>query len=83
MDDISIDRLILEVPNLSSADARLVASKVGQRLAGGAAAAGRYETLSVTLDRRDLGEPMASLNGKADAERLANEISAALLRRIG
>jgi hypothetical protein len=66
-DDVSIDRLVLDIPGLNAEQAARVARRVGERLAG---ASGSFDTLSVTVE-------------DGDPERLADRIVAALLRRIG
>jgi hypothetical protein len=76
MDDISIDRLVLEVPGVSASDAAQLARQVGAGLAAGAAAgnAGDFDMLAVRLDGLAPGR---------DLPRLAAEIVDQLLRQIG
>jgi hypothetical protein len=77
MDDISIDRLVLEIPGLTGESAAGLAHKIGAQLATAETGAGEFQQLSVTLDDD-------SVNAKdAGHERLATSIVAALLRQIG
>jgi hypothetical protein len=69
-DDVRIDRIVLELPGLSLAEARELAASVGEGLC---AADGHHDRLSVELEWRP-GEPN---------RRLAARIVSQLLRRIG
>jgi hypothetical protein len=70
-EDVRIDRLVLDLPGLSVAEARELALQLGEGLS--AAGAGEYATLSVALETHP-GEPK---------DRLAARILAQLLRGIG
>jgi len=71
MDDISIDRLILEIPGLDAEQGRELARRIGEQLAAADAGPGDYQTLSITLDPA------------TPHDRLATAVTAALLRLIG
>ena len=73
MDDISIDRLILDVPGLTPDKAKDVAQKVAESLAALATAPGSFDTLRVDLTQQDDGK---------DVPRLANAIVSSLLRQM-
>lgn len=77
MDDISIDRLILEIPGLTGAGAEDLARRFGAQLAVATKGPGIYDHVAVTLDP-DPGGVQA-----LHPERLATSIVAALLRQIG
>jgi hypothetical protein len=95
MDDISIDRLILEIPGLTAAQGKELAQQIGAQLAASTAGPGTFQTLSVRLQADDV----AAKNAPGDAsgahatasnpaaaphpQRLATQIVAALLRQIG
>jgi hypothetical protein len=76
MDDISIDRLILDIPGLTPGEARELAQKVGEGLSTAKAPApsGSFETLTVDLNGQA---------GSRNIPRLANAIVSSLLRQIG
>jgi hypothetical protein len=74
MDDILIDRMVLDIPGLTPDQAEDVALRVGKGLAESKARPGTFSNLSVTLDPAATG---------AETPRLANLILAALLRQIG
>lgn len=76
MDDISIDRLVLEVPGLNAGEAARLARQVGAGLAAGAAAGGTgdFDMLAVWLNGG---------TGGADLPRLAAQIVGQLLQQIG
>jgi hypothetical protein len=74
MDDISIDRLVLDVPGLTPAEAEELAKQVGKGLAAATAKPGTFTKISV-----DLGETATSGN----VPRLANAIVDSLLGQIG
>ncbi|HEX3153141.1 MAG TPA: hypothetical protein VHV32_00890 [Candidatus Angelobacter sp.] len=74
MDDISIDRLVLNVPGLSAEEAQNLATRVGLGLAAAPAAPGSYGTLSVELNDEALTR---------DLPRLANGIVVLLLEQMG
>jgi hypothetical protein len=66
-DDIHIDRLVLDLPGLSLAEARAIAQEVGEGLL--AARAGSYETLSASVEART-GEPAGTLASRIVAQLL-------------
>jgi hypothetical protein len=70
-EDVRIDRLVLDLPGLSVAEARRVAAAVGEGLS--AAGEGHYGALSIELPYH-LGEA---------TPRLAERIVAQILRQIG
>ena len=72
MTDVTIDRLILDLPGIDAATARELASGIADGLAG-AGIGGDHEALSVTIDPAAAAQP----------ERLAASIVQTLLRRIG
>jgi hypothetical protein len=74
MDDIYIERLVLDIPGLSPEHAKELAKKVGEGLAQKAPPEGSFGTLTV-----DLNDQAASKN----LPRLADEIVDSLLRQIG
>jgi len=69
--EVRVDRLVLELPGLSAAEAREIAAIVGEALAE--ARPGSSDHLSVVVDTHPF-EPR---------ERLARRIVAALLRQLG
>ena len=74
MDEISIDRLVFNVPGLSPAAAKELAKKVGEGLSKQELPDGNHEMLSLDLSEQ------ASAH---DIPRLANEIVDALMRQLG
>jgi hypothetical protein len=75
MDDIYIERLVLDIPGLTTEKAKELAKRVGDGLAQKKpAAGGEFGTLTV-----DLKEQATSHN----LPRLADEIVSSLLRQIG
>jgi hypothetical protein len=78
MDDVSIDRLVLEIPGLTPADAHELALRVGQQLAASTADQSEYQSSSVTIDL-----PAQTPGSRPDLGGLANQIVTALSRRIG
>ncbi len=86
MDEISIDRLVLDIPGLRSEEARKVAARVGQGLADSgtakhvAASVGDegFDALSIDLNDNPLNYHTAS-----GTSRLADAIVASLLKQIG
>jgi hypothetical protein len=76
MDEISIDRLVLEVPGLSADAAGELAQRVGAGLAGAntARARGSFSRLEVNLN--------GPYNGD-DIPRLADAIVQSVMRQIG
>jgi hypothetical protein len=81
MDEILIDRLVLEVPGLTPAAAEQLAKKVGEGLAGAAntgakksAQSGDFDHLTVNWEDH--------LDG-ANMPRLADAIVQAVMRQIG
>lgn len=73
MDDISIDRLVLEIPGITIAEAEDLASRIGEGLAAGAAVSGSFDVLSFDA----AGHVTA-----AGVPRLANAVVASLLRQM-
>jgi hypothetical protein len=81
MDDISIDRLIIDIPGLSPQQGAALARQIGEQLAASTVGAGEFQTLTITLDD---GEAAQAPPGSAARQgRLASSIAAALLRQIG
>jgi hypothetical protein len=75
MDDIYIERLVLDIPGLSTENAKELSKRVGDGLAKKSPPReGTYGTLTV-----DLNEQATSRN----LPRLADEIVDSLLRQIG
>lgn len=74
MDDILIDRLVLDIPGLTTAQAKELSQRVGEKLAAASPHDGSFGTLTV-----DLNEQAASRN----LPRLAEAIADSLLRQIG
>jgi hypothetical protein len=76
MDDIYIERLVLDIPGLTTENAKELAKRVGDKLAEEKKKprAGEFGTLTV-----DLNEQATSRN----LPRLADEIVSSLLRQIG
>jgi hypothetical protein len=83
VDDIYIDRLVIDLPGMTGAQAKELSKQVGAGLAGAlssnqakakTAAGGSFGTLTV-----DLNEQAASRS----LPRLAEEIVSSLLRQIG
>jgi hypothetical protein len=70
-EDVRIDRLVLDLPGLSVAEARQLALQLGEGLS--TAGAGTYATLSVAVETHH-GEPIGQLTAR---------ILAQLLRGIG
>jgi hypothetical protein len=82
MDDISIDRLILEIPGLTAAQGKELAQQIGAQLAASTAGPGTFQTLSVRL-QADAHATASNPASAAHPQRLATQIVAALLRQIG
>lgn len=74
MDDISIERLVLNMPGLATEQARELAQSVGRGLAANSVPPGCFGTLTVELNDRAMSQ---------DIPRLANAIVTSLLRQIG
>jgi hypothetical protein len=74
MDDIYIERLVLDIPGLSTEHAKELSKRVGEGLAKKAPNEGNFGTLTV-----DLNDQATSKN----LPRLADEIVNSLLRQIG
>jgi hypothetical protein len=74
MNDIQIDRLVLDVPGLTVAQAGELAERVGKGLGAASLKQGSFDTLNV-----DLNEQAASRN----LPRLAEEIVDSILKQIG
>ena len=74
MDDIYIERLVLDIPGLSTENAKELSKRVGDGLAKKSPKEGSFGTLTV-----DLNEQATSRN----LPRLADEIVDSLLRQIG
>jgi hypothetical protein len=69
-EDIHIDRLVLELPGLSLAEARALATELGEGLAAvqaGAVPPGSYDTVSASIDPRP-GEPASRLASRILAQ---------------
>jgi len=73
MDDISIDRLILDIPGLTIEEAEDLALRIGEGLAAGENISGSFETLTV-----DVKGQISSLG----VPRFANSIVTSLLRQM-
>ena len=74
MDDITIDRLVLNIPGLTVAEAQELSGRVGERLADASLKPGDFGNLSV-----DLNDQAVSRN----LPRLADMIVDSILRQIG
>jgi hypothetical protein len=74
MDDILIDRLVLNIPGLTTAQAEELSDRVGKGLAAAPLPKGEFGTLTV-----DLNDQATSRN----LPHLADEIVNSLLRQIG
>jgi hypothetical protein len=74
MDDILIDRLVLDIPGLTPTQAKELSQRVGQGLADAKPKEGSFGSLTV-----DLNEQATSRN----LPRLAEEIVDSILRQIG
>jgi hypothetical protein len=75
MDEISIDRLILDIPGLNAAQARALAQRVGEGLAAASSnTEGTFDSLGVDLNFPVTGE---------NIPRLAEFIVQALLTQMG
>lgn len=74
MDDIYIERLVLDIPGLSTEQAKELTKRVGDGLAKKSPPEGDFGTLTV-----DLNEQATSRN----LPRLADEIVDSLLRQMG
>ena len=74
MDEITIDRLTLNIPGLTPRQAREVAERVGAGLAAARPAARSFEALPLELDARTPTD---------DLPRLADAIVDALLAQMG
>jgi hypothetical protein len=74
MDDISIDRLVLNLPGLSADEARQVAKQVGEKLAAAKPKAGRFPTLTVDINEQAVSR---------DLPRLADAVVESLLEQMG
>ncbi len=83
MDELAIDRLVLEIPGLTSESAADLARRIGSQLATAETGPGEFQQLSITLDD-DSAHANDSAHAKAgEHERLATSIVAAILRQIG
>jgi hypothetical protein len=86
MDEISIDRLVLDIPGLTSEQARNVAERVGQGLADAGPA--KHPAASV-LDEGfdalsiDLNNSTHNYHTASGTSRLADAIVASLLKQMG
>ncbi len=74
MDEITIDRLMLDIPGLTPRQAREVAERVGAGLAAAKPSGGRFDALPLELDAR---------TPTGDLPRLADAIVHALLTQMG
>ena len=74
MDDILIERLVLDIPGLTPAQAEEVSKRVGKGLAEAKIPKGDFGNLTI-----DLNEQATSRN----LPHLADEIVSSLLRQIG
>jgi hypothetical protein len=74
VDDITIDRLVLDIPGLTVAEAKQLSEQVGKGLADASPKEGSFGTLTV-----DLNDEAVSRN----LPRLADMIVDAILRQIG
>jgi hypothetical protein len=79
MDDIMIDRLVLDIPGLTVDQARKVSEQVGQKLADAAPKDGSPEESSFGTLTVDLNDEAISRN----LPRMADMIVDSILRRIG
>jgi len=74
MDDISIDRMVLNVPDLTPSQGQELAKRVGDGLAAGSPRCGHFPTLVVELNEQAMC---------GDVPRLANAIVSSLLGQLG
>ncbi|HEY2858167.1 MAG TPA: hypothetical protein VGJ21_07105 [Terracidiphilus sp.] len=74
MDDIYIERLVLDIPGLSTENAKELSKRVGEGLAKKSKGEGNFETLTI-----DLNEQATSRN----LPHLADEIVDSILKQIG
>ena len=74
MDDISIDRLVLDIPGITPARAMELSRFLGQELAAAPAASGNFSNVTIDLAEGD---------NMSDTPGLAKSIAASLLRQIG
>ena len=80
IDEISIDRLILDIPGLDAAQARDLAHHVGEALAASASAdTGAFSGANFDALAVDLNHPVSAGN----MPRLADAIVRALLTQMG
>jgi hypothetical protein len=80
MDEISIDRLVFDIPGLNAAQARDLAQRVG---AGLAAASTRDDTAFESAKFDALSVDLNDIAGRQGVPRLADAIVSALLIQIG
>ncbi|MGA8087125.1 MAG: hypothetical protein WCA10_07455 [Terracidiphilus sp.] len=80
MDEISIDRLVLDIPGLNAAQARDLAQRVGTGLA---AASTRDDTAFKSADFDALAVDLNDIAGRQGVARLADDIVSALLIHLG
>lgn len=74
MDDISIDRLVLNLPGLGADEAKELAKQVGEKLAAAKPRAGRFAKLTIDLNEQAVSRELP---------RLADEIVHSLLEQMG
>ena len=74
MDDITIDRLVLDIPGITPARAMELSRFLGQELATASSAGGNFSNITVDLAEGD---------NTSDTPALAKSIAASLLRQIG
>jgi hypothetical protein len=74
MDDIYIERLVLDIPGLSTDDAKELSKQVGEKLAKRSPSEGSFGTLTVDLNEQATSRGLP---------RLSDEIVDSLLRQIG
>lgn len=73
MDDISIDRLVFDMPGLTEKQAQDLAQQVGQGLAAAKMPPGDFGSLTIDLNDQALSH---------DLPRLASEIVSLLIRQV-
>jgi hypothetical protein len=86
MDEISIDRLVLDIPGLTPQEAREVAERVGQGLAdAGPAKSPASSVGDVGFDALyiDLNDNTLNYGSASGTSRLSDAIVASLLKQMG
>jgi hypothetical protein len=79
MDEISVDRLVIDIPGINAAQARKLAQHVG----AGIATASRDNAAKTPVSFDTLSVDLNGLAAKEDIPRLAEAIISALLIQMG